>query len=122
MVEPRGDGDFPQEPLGAEHGGQLGPQHLEGDGPVVLQIVGKIDRGHAAPTELALDPVATGQRRGEAGRGAAHGEGDARSVANSCASFGPMPDASCLKKTNASCHPFPSVCTDSAHCSRSLCS
>src|SRR5437764_414110 len=52
----------------------------------------------------------------------AHDGDDGSSVANSCASFGPMPDASCLKKTNASCHPFPSVCTDSTHCSRSLCS
>ena len=36
------------------------------------------------------------------------------------ASFGPIPDASCLKKMNASPHPFPKSFTVLAHCSRSF--
>lgn len=75
MVEPGGDGDLPQEPLGAEDGGELGPQDLEGDGAVVLQVVGDIDGGHAAPAQLALDAVAARQSLGETGADVAHGEG-----------------------------------------------
>src|SRR5947208_571481 len=65
MVEPGGDGDLPEKPLGTERGRDLGSQHLERDGPVMLQIVGQMDRGHAAPTQLPLDAVATSQSRGE---------------------------------------------------------
>ena len=38
-----------------------GLQHLDRDGPVVLQVVREVDRGHAAPPELALDAVAIAQ-------------------------------------------------------------
>ena len=58
VVEAGGDPDLVEEPLGTEHGGQLGPQHLERDLAVVLEILGEIDRGHPALTQLALDPVA----------------------------------------------------------------
>ena len=60
--------DLAEEALGAERGGELGAEHLDGDLAVVLQVVGEVDRGHAALAELALDPV--GGRRGhaEAGR------------------------------------------------------
>ena len=44
-----------EEPLGAERGGQLRAQHLEGDRPVVPEVVGEVDRGHAAAAQLALD-------------------------------------------------------------------
>ena len=57
-----GDGlDLAQEPLGADHGRELGPQHLDGDLAVVLEVVREIDRGHAALPQLALDPVAVGE-------------------------------------------------------------
>ena len=36
---------------------QLGVQHLEGDGSVVPEVVREVDRGHAAPAELALDGI-----------------------------------------------------------------
>ena len=42
-------------------GGQLGLEHLDGDLAVVLEVVGEIDRGHAALAQLALDPVGIGQ-------------------------------------------------------------
>ena len=57
-----------------EAGGELGTQQLEGDRPVVPQVVGTIDNGHAAPPELAVEAVAAGQvaarRRGMSPRSA----------------------------------------------------
>ena len=50
-----------EEPLGAEHGGELGPEHLERDLAVVLEVLGEVDGRHAALAELALDAVAVGQ-------------------------------------------------------------
>ena len=61
MLEVGGDLDLGQEPLGAEHGGQLGAQHLERDLAVVPQVVREVDGGHAARAELALDAVAVGE-------------------------------------------------------------
>ena len=72
VLERRGGPDLEHEPVGAEHGGELGPQHLDRHLAVVLQVVGQIDRGHAALAELALEPVAVGEGGGEAGRDFAH--------------------------------------------------
>ena len=47
---------------GPSVGGQLGVQHLEGDRPVVPEVLREVDRRHAAAPELALDRVAAGQR------------------------------------------------------------
>jgi hypothetical protein len=47
--------------LGAEHGGELGAEDLDGDLPVVLAILGQIDRRHATAPQLPLDAVAVGQ-------------------------------------------------------------
>jgi len=49
------------EALGAEHGGELGSQHLQADLAVVLEVFGEIDRGHAALAQLPVDPVAVRQ-------------------------------------------------------------
>ena len=54
--------DLAQEPLGADDGGELGPQHLDGDLAAVLEVVGEVDRRHAALAELALDAVAVGDQ------------------------------------------------------------
>ena len=75
MVEPRGDLDLGQEPLDAEDGAELGPEHLERDLAVVLEIGGEEDRRHAAGAELALDPVALLERGGEASQVAHAGLG-----------------------------------------------
>ena len=61
MLEPGGEADLALEALGAERGGELGMQDLEGDRPVVAEVVGEVDRGHAAAAELALDRVAAGE-------------------------------------------------------------
>jgi hypothetical protein len=66
VVERRGDGDLAQEPLGPEDRGQFGPQHLHRDLAAVLQVIGEIDRGHAAAAQLALDGVAGAQSGGQA--------------------------------------------------------
>ena len=50
-----------QEAIPAEGGANLGPEHLEGDPAAVFQVFGEIDRGHPAPSELALDPVPMAQ-------------------------------------------------------------
>ena len=49
------------EPLGAEGGDQLGAEHLQRDPAAVLQVLGEVDRRHASPAELALEPVAIRQ-------------------------------------------------------------
>jgi hypothetical protein len=65
VLELRRGLDLLQEPVGTDHGGQLGPQHLQCDLAVVLQIFGEIDGGHAAFAEAAFDAVAIGEGRGD---------------------------------------------------------
>ena len=60
-VEFRGEVDLGQEPLSAQHRGQLRPQHLEGHIAVVLEVVGEVDRGHPALAQLAVKAVAIGE-------------------------------------------------------------
>ena len=61
MLEPGGELDLALEALGAEGGSQLGVEDLERDRAVVPEVLGEVDRGHAAPAELTLEPVAVGQ-------------------------------------------------------------
>ena len=65
MLELRRGPDLLHEPLGANHGSQLGVQHLQCDHAAVLYVLGEIDGGHAAFAEAALDAVAIGEVRGE---------------------------------------------------------
>ena len=58
MLELRRKLDLAEEALGAERGGELGAEHLEGDQALVPQVAREIDRGHTALPELALDHVA----------------------------------------------------------------
>ncbi len=48
-------------------------QDLQGDLAVKLEVLGKIDRRHAAFTEVALDLVAVGEGGGELGGYLGHG-------------------------------------------------
>jgi hypothetical protein len=43
-------------------------EHLEGHSPVVLKVLGHVDRGHSATPDLALDLVAAGKGGREAGK------------------------------------------------------
>jgi hypothetical protein len=61
MLEIRRRLDFREEPLAPYDGGQLGLQHLERDTALVPQVVGKIDGGHSALTDLSLDAVSAFQ-------------------------------------------------------------
>ena len=62
-----GELDLGEEPLGPDDGGQLGPEHLEGDPAVVAEVLGQIDGGHPAGPDLPVEAVAVGQRRSGAG-------------------------------------------------------
>ncbi len=73
MLEIGGELDLREEALGAQHRGELRVEHLDGHLAVVPDVLGEIHRGHAARAQLPLDPVAVGQRRGEAGRRPRHG-------------------------------------------------
>ena len=71
MIQPRGDLDFAQEALAADHRGNLRLQHLDRHLPPVPDIVGEIDGRHAAGADLGFDAVAIGQSvecRGNHGR------------------------------------------------------
>jgi hypothetical protein len=72
MLEPRGKVDLPLEALGTERGGELGEKNLEGNRAVMPDVIGEIDDGHAATTELALEGVAVGESVAQALRHA-HG-------------------------------------------------
>ena len=58
--------------VGAEDGGELRPEDLDGDLAVVLQVVREIDSGHATRAELALDAVAVGKDGAEAAERVGH--------------------------------------------------
>ena len=58
MVEPRGRPDFEYESVGAERRRDLGLEDFERDFPLVLDVLGQVDRGHATFAEFGLDAVA----------------------------------------------------------------
>jgi hypothetical protein len=53
--------DLTEETLGAQHLGQLGMENFERYGPIMLQVVGQENPGHAAASQLMLEPVVVGQ-------------------------------------------------------------
>ena len=69
VLERGGGLDLLDEPVGTEHRGQLGPEHLDGDLAVVLEVGGQIDGGHAPLAQLPFEAVAVGQGGGEAVEG-----------------------------------------------------
>ncbi len=73
MLKGRGGLDLHHEPVGAQHRGQLGPQHLECDLAIVLEIGGEVDGGHPALPQLPLDAVAIGQDGSESLRSVGQG-------------------------------------------------
>src|SRR5437667_6400951 len=62
MLQCRGDADLAEEALGAERGGDLGPEGLDRDLPTVLQVAGEQDPRHPATTDFPFDRVALAQR------------------------------------------------------------
>ena len=57
MLEPSGELDLPVKALRAERRRELGVENFEGDRSLVFEIAREVDRGHSAPTQLALDRV-----------------------------------------------------------------
>ena len=66
MVEPRRDLDLAQEALRTDRRGQFGSQHFDRHEPMMLDVVREVDRRHAAVPQLALDRIATSERRPKA--------------------------------------------------------
>ena len=64
MLEAGRDPDLAEEAVGADAGVQLGAEHIDGDGAVVLAVLGQEHGGHAAATEFAVDGI--GLRQGVA--------------------------------------------------------
>jgi hypothetical protein len=77
VLEPGGETDLAEKALSAQAGGDLRVQHLERHRPIVLEILRQVDRGHAAATELPLNPVSIGQ----GGRQLVHSVGQQESPA-----------------------------------------
>jgi hypothetical protein len=65
VLQRRGGLDLDHEPLGPDHRGELGPEDLDRDFAVMLEVLGQIHRGHAAGPQLLLDAVAVGEGGGE---------------------------------------------------------
>src|SRR5436309_9658851 len=73
VSESRGDLDFAYEALGAERRGELGPQHLDCDGAMMLEIPAEIHRSHPTATEFVLDCVTPDEGGSQAGEQVGHG-------------------------------------------------
>jgi hypothetical protein len=61
MVQLRCDLDLEQEAVVRDRGGDVWLEDLYRDIAPMLEVLGKVDRGHAAATELAFDHVAIGE-------------------------------------------------------------
>jgi len=59
VCEARGEADLADESLGAHDGVEVEAQDLEGDGAVVLEVVGEEDSRHATGPDASLHRVAT---------------------------------------------------------------
>jgi hypothetical protein len=55
VLQSGSESDFSLEPVWPEGRRQFRMKYLERDLSVMLQVVGEVNRGHAAPAELALD-------------------------------------------------------------------
>ncbi len=65
MLEPGGDFDLVEEPLGAKD--------LDRHPAAVREVLGQIHGGHAAMTDLPLDPIAVGERGRQSRQRIGHG-------------------------------------------------
>ena len=62
VLKGRGDVDLAEEPIAANDGRQLRLEQLDGDRPVVLEVLGEKDDRHPAAAELALHVVSLTER------------------------------------------------------------
>ncbi len=61
MLQLRGDPDLAEKSLGADRGGDLGIEHLDGDLPLVAAVAREVDERHAPATDFPLHDVAVAQ-------------------------------------------------------------
>ena len=57
VLQAGGEMDLAEKPIGSEGGGELGVEHLDRDGAIVLEVTREPDGGHASAAELALEGV-----------------------------------------------------------------
>ena len=62
MLQLGGELDLAPEPIHAHAGGELGEQHLDDDPAAERGLVRQEDARHAAPAQLALEPVGVAER------------------------------------------------------------
>ena len=75
MGEAGRQSDLAQEAVGADLGGDLGTEDLDGDLAIVAEVVGQVDHGHAAFAKLSFDGVAAGERGCKTGLEVGHSGG-----------------------------------------------
>lgn len=73
MLQPGGDLDFMQEPLGAERRRELRVEDLDGYRSMVFQVFGEEHGCHAPPTQFPLDRVAVSEGLTHGVEGILHG-------------------------------------------------
>jgi hypothetical protein len=61
MLQAGGESDLSLKPLRSQSSSQFQMKHLESDRSIVSQILGQVDRGHAAAPERTLDAVTIGK-------------------------------------------------------------
>jgi len=66
VLQLRDDVDLAEKAFRTQGVREVRPQHLDSDMAIVLDVLRQVHGGHAALPQLPLDPVAVGQRRGEA--------------------------------------------------------
>ncbi len=72
MLKTRRDLDLTEEAIWPKGRSKLGSQDLHRHLAVVLQILGEVDRGHAARAKLFLDGIAVGEGGFETVEGVGH--------------------------------------------------
>ena len=65
MLQAGGDPDLAEKPLGTQGRREFGVENFEGDQPVVAEVPGTVDRGHATAPEFLLEYVAIAQGLGQ---------------------------------------------------------
>ena len=65
MLQLRREFDLGEKSFGAERRGDFRPHDFDRHFAAVADVVGEVDRGHAAFAELALDVVSAGQARSQ---------------------------------------------------------
>ena len=69
MIQAGGQLNLSKKALAAERFREIGTQDFDRDFAAVLVVVGQVDRGHTARSELAVESILMGERIGQDRRG-----------------------------------------------------